>query len=191
MNNVMVDLETMGNGPSAAIVAIGAVEFDPDSGELGREFYREIGLENSAAKGGVIDASTVLWWMQQSDLARAAVYDGQGIDLMPVLFQFADWLRECGPDVKVWGNGSPFDNVILRSAYGAIHMPPPWKHWNDRCYRTLKNLRPSIKLERSGTHHNALDDAITQAKHAVAVLSDLYQGGSARTLLDGIKEVQQ
>jgi exodeoxyribonuclease VIII len=64
MNNVMVDLETMGNGPAAAIVAIGAVEFDPDTGQLGREFYREVDLEDSAFRGGVIDASTVLWWMR-------------------------------------------------------------------------------------------------------------------------------
>ena len=177
MDNVMVDLETMGNGPSAAIVAIGAVEFDPGSGKLGREFYQEVSLEDSAANGGVIDASTVLWWMRQSDEARAAVYSKDGINLLPALLQFAQWLRECGPRVKVWGNGSPFDNVILRSAYGAVHMPPPWEHWNDRCYRTLKNLRPGIKLERSGTHHNALDDAITQAKHAMVILSDLNPGG--------------
>ena len=38
MNNVMLDLETMGKGPSAAIVTIGAVFFDPMTGELGAEF---------------------------------------------------------------------------------------------------------------------------------------------------------
>ena len=179
MNNVMVDLETMGNGPRAAIVAIGAVEFDPDSGKIGREFYQEIYLEDSVANGGVIDASTVLWWMQQGDVARAAVYSKDGINLLPALLQFAQWLRECGPGVKVWGNGSPFDNVILRSAYSALHMDAPWEFWNDRCYRTLKNLRPDIGFARGGTHHNALDDAITQARHAIAILSDLYQGGIA------------
>lgn len=179
MNDVMHDLETMGVGPGAAIVAIGAVEFDPGTGKLGREFYQEIRLEDSVACGGVIDASTVLWWMQQSDDARAAVYNKGGVNLLLALIQFAQWLRECGPEVKLWGNGAAFDNVILRSAYGLVHMDPPWDHWNDRCYRTLKNLRPDIELVRGGTHHNALDDAITQARHAVAILSDLYQGGIA------------
>lgn len=176
MDNVMVDLETMGNGPSAAIVTIGAVEFDPGSGELGRKFYQEVSLEDSAANGGVIDASTVLWWMQQSDEARAELNSKVSIGLLQALLQFSRWLLACGPGVKVWGNGSPFDNVILRSAYGAFRMDAPWGHWNDRCYRTLKNLRPDIKLERIGTYHNALDDAITQAKHAVVILSDLNPG---------------
>lgn len=35
MKHVMLDLETMGNGPRAAIVSIGAVFFDPLTGELG------------------------------------------------------------------------------------------------------------------------------------------------------------
>lgn len=179
MNDVMHDLETMGVGPGAAIVAIGAVEFDPDTGKLGREFYQEIRLEDSVAAGGVIDASTVLWWMQQSDDARAAVYNKGGVSLLAALIQFAQWLRACGPDVKLWGNGAAFDNVILRNAYGLMRMAPPWDHRNDRCYRTLKNLRPGIELVRGGTHHNALDDAISQARRAVAILSDLYQGGIA------------
>lgn len=35
MNDVMHDLETMGVGPGAAIVAIGAVEFDPGTARRG------------------------------------------------------------------------------------------------------------------------------------------------------------
>jgi DNA polymerase III epsilon subunit-like protein len=36
--DVMLDLETMGNGPDAAIVAIGAIEFDPAAERLGAPF---------------------------------------------------------------------------------------------------------------------------------------------------------
>ena len=60
MKDIMLDLEVMGNGSSAAICAIGAVEFDLESGELGREFYTIVNLESSVKAGGVIDASTVL-----------------------------------------------------------------------------------------------------------------------------------
>ena len=51
MNNVMLDLETMGKGLSAAIVTIGAVFFDPMTGELGAEFEAHIDLRDSARFG--------------------------------------------------------------------------------------------------------------------------------------------
>ena len=44
MNHLMIDLETMGNKPTAPIVAIGAVFFDPKNGELGAEFYVAVNL---------------------------------------------------------------------------------------------------------------------------------------------------
>ncbi|MFA5379904.1 MAG: 3'-5' exoribonuclease, partial [Dehalococcoidia bacterium] len=44
---VSLDLETMGNGPDAAIIAIGAVEFSLETGLLGQEFYEVVDLESS------------------------------------------------------------------------------------------------------------------------------------------------
>lgn len=46
----------------------------------------------------------------------------------------------------------------------------PWSHRDDRCYRTLKNLRPDVAFEPYDTHHNALDDAFAQATHAERIL---------------------
>jgi DNA polymerase III epsilon subunit-like protein len=50
MIDVMLDLETMGNGPRAAIVAIGAVEFDPDTGTVGERFYRAVDLATARSR---------------------------------------------------------------------------------------------------------------------------------------------
>lgn len=47
MNNLMIDLETMGKKPNAPIVSIGAVFFNPQSGELGPEFYAVVSLESA------------------------------------------------------------------------------------------------------------------------------------------------
>lgn len=98
MRDVMLDLETMGNGPRAAIVAIGAVEFDLDTGAVGERFYTPVDLATSVSLGGEMDASTVLWWMQQSDEARAAFSMG-GAHLEKELMDFSVWLRARGaPD---------------------------------------------------------------------------------------------
>lgn len=164
MNNVMVDLETLGKGSNAAIVAIGAVEFDPVEG-LGREFYKVVNAESSVKAGMVIDADTVKWWMQQSDEARDIFhYDGCSLD--DVLRQFEVWFPF---DAELWGNGATFDNVVLGNAYALCGIARPWSYRGDRCYRTLKNLYP-LEMEWEGTHHNALDDAKNQARHAIAIL---------------------
>lgn len=177
MNNVMVDLETLGNGSNSAIIALGAVEFDPVTGELGREFYENIDAQSCVDFGLQMDVSTVMWWMQQSDEARAVFKKG-GARLPAVLSQFGDWLPH---GAVVWGNGASFDNAILSNAYRKVHGEQPWKFWNDRCYRTLKTLRPDVQFVRGGTHHNALDDAKTQAVHAVAILQAMEKSNGANT----------
>lgn len=168
MQNIMLDLETMGNSPNAAIIAIGAVEFD-DSG-IGEKFYSVISLESSVASGGIMDASTVIWWMGQSDQARGEFY-AKGDSIAVALQSFSGWMEKRGniDDLKIWGNGAAFDNVILSSAYRRNQTKQPWMFWNDRCYRTIKALNPSVEFKRVGTHHNALSDAESQALHLLDI----------------------
>lgn len=169
MDQVMVDLETLGNGSNAVIIAIGAVEFEATSGKLGREFYCVVDGQSCVDAGMKVDVSTVMWWMKQDTAARAA-FNNAGEPLPYALQSFAAWLPT---GACVWGNGATFDNVILSNAYRAIGLPQPWPFWGDRCYRTLKNLFPEVPLARTGTHHNALDDAKSQALHAIALLQKL------------------
>ncbi|EJJ8002063.1 3'-5' exoribonuclease, partial [Escherichia coli] len=61
--HLMIDLETMGKNPDAPIISIGAIFFDPQTGEMGPEFSKTIDLETA---GGVIDRDTIKWWLKQS-----------------------------------------------------------------------------------------------------------------------------
>ena len=164
MNKVMLDLEAMGNGSNAAIIAIGAVRFDKD---ITDKFYHVIDLQSSVDAGMEIDASTVLWWMKQSDEARSH-FSADGVSLQEALLAFSSWV---GDDAEVWGNGASFDNTILSNAYRLTKIEQPWKFWNDRCYRTLKSMNKHINLERLGTYHCAVDDAESQARHLIKILS--------------------
>lgn len=164
MEDVMLDLETLGNGPNSVIIAIGAVKFDVFG--LGEEFYEVVDAQSCIDAGLQLDVSTVMWWMRQSDAARAE-FQRTGGPLTEVLQRFTDFLGEDMDNIRVWGNGASFDNVILGNAYRKAKLEQPWKFYNDRCYRTVKNLFPLIELERTGTAHNALDDAKTQAKHLI------------------------
>lgn len=164
--HIMVDLETMGLQPNAAIVSIGAVHFDKAS--TYSEFYTPVSLKSCMDAGLTQDQSTVDWWMKQSVVARMAWQREDAPSLMEALTQFTVWLRSIGSDREIcpWGNGSDFDNVLMVSAHRALDVDPPWKFWNHHCHRTMKNMFPVADILRQGTHHNALDDA----KHQVAVL---------------------
>lgn len=166
-NDVVLDLETMDTSPDAAIVAIGAVELTV-AGGTGRTFYATVDLDSSVRSGGTMSAATMLWWLQQSDAARAATFDNSSAYLEDVLHRFAAWIGR--REVRVWGDGAAFDNVILRRAYERFGIDPPWGRRDDRCYRTLKELYSDVPFNRVGVHHNAVDDALSQALHLGAIL---------------------
>ena len=174
---VMIDLETLGRAAGCKILSIGAVVFDEDTG-LHEEFYVRVLREGQ--HGLVEDPDTVKWWSEQSEEARTAAFDAPGGVVLDIaLMHFTTWVRSLGADIELWGNGANFDNPILSTAYTACDLPQPWKFWNDRCYRTLKCLFPSVALDRQGTYHHALDDAKSQAEHAVRILAHVDSLGTS------------
>lgn len=161
--NVMIDLETLGTTPGSVILSLGATTFG--TGSHCSTFYRQINKDAYPMDRFHTDKDTVLWWKSQGETARSVAFSGTKHP-EEVLIAFSFWLNTLGKTPLIWGNGSDFDNVLLSETYRLLGLATPWKFYNNRCYRTLKNLYPEVKLKREGTHHNALDDAITQAKHA-------------------------
>ncbi len=70
--NIMLDLETMGNGPDAAIIAVGACKFDTIA--VLDTYYCVVDLTSSLNAGLKVDGDTILWWLKQSDDARKAIH---------------------------------------------------------------------------------------------------------------------
>ena len=184
--HVMVDLETMGKKHNAPIVAIGAVVFDPATGSIGESFYKVVCLESSVNWGAVIDPSTVIWWLRQSSEARSAIVNDDAIPLQDALLQFREFVSDnvAGGSKKaqVWGNGASFDNSILRSSYDCIAEDYPWEYWNDRDVRTMVELGQAISFDPKttipfeGSRHNALADAIHQARYVSAIWQRIIAG---------------
>lgn len=167
-DSVMLDLETMGNGSNSAIVSIGAVwfnQYDLDTYESitpDRKFYIRVNLNSCLDRGLEVTGSTIIWWLQQSEEARRELTESPGAVLEKALLKLQ---LKFDNRQMLWGNGATFDNVIIRNAFKACGLEFPLPFYQDMCYRTIKKLRPEIKLHRCGTHHNALDDAISQALH--------------------------
>ncbi|WP_309243256.1 exonuclease [Escherichia coli] len=179
-HHLMIDLETMGTNSNAPIVVIGAVFFDPQTGEIGPIFYVVISLVDAMDKGAVPDGSTIEWWLAQSSEARSATLVNQ-IPLDDALLQLREFIDENSGEffVRVWGNGASFDNVILRRSYERQGIPCPWRYCNDRDVRTIVELGKAIDFDArtaipfEGVRHNALDDARYQAKYVSAIWQKL------------------
>ncbi|CAI1068727.1 Uncharacterised protein [Serratia fonticola] len=180
--HLMVDAETMGKKSTAPILSIGAVFFNPNSGAIGKKFYAAISLESEMAIGAIVESETIIWWLKQSSEARAAITSDQAIPISEALFNLSDFVAancEQPKYLRVWGNGASFDNVILRGAYERCGMPPCWNWFNDRDVRTIVELGreigfdPKRDMPFDGEPHNALHDAIHQAKYVSAIYQRL------------------
>ncbi|OTE70836.1 exonuclease, partial [Escherichia coli] len=177
-DHLMIDLETMGKNPDAPIISIGAIFFDPQTGDMGPEFSKTIDLETA---GGVIDRDTIKWWLKQSREAQSAIMTDE-IPLDDALLQLREFIDENSGEffVQVWGNGANFDNTILRRSYERQGIPCPWRYYNDRDVRTIVELGKAIDFDArtaipfEGERHNALDDARYQAKYVSAIWQKLF-----------------
>ncbi|EJU0205317.1 3'-5' exoribonuclease, partial [Escherichia coli] len=175
--HLMIDLETMGKNPDAPIISIGAIFFDPQTGDMGPEFSKTIDLDTA---GGVIDRDVIKWWLKQSREAQSAIMTDE-IPLDDALLQLREFIDENSGEffVQVWGNGANFDNTILRRSYERQGIPCPWRYYNDRDVRTIVELGKAIDFDArtaipfEGERHNALDDARYQAKYVSAIWQKL------------------
>lgn len=170
MNHLMIDIETLDNKPTSAVVSIGAVRFDPKAGTISDfGFYKNVDAASSQAAGLTMSADTVMWWMQQSEEARKALVGGKPLD---VALAYLD--QEAGEIDCVWAHSPSFDLVILENAYRAVGKKAPWTHRQHRCTRTLYDLAGIDLIGfTAGTYHNALDDARNQAVAVIAAYRSL------------------
>lgn len=174
LGHLMLDLETMGDRAGCAIVSIGAVEFDLETGKTGRELYERVNLQSCLDVGLFVVGRTVYWWMQQDEAARKQICMPSE-SLSNVLEKFKSFTG-CLGDFQMWGNGARFDIAILEAAYfacGYEHLP--WNFRNERDVRTLVSFAPVFKenIQFKGTVHNPIDDCKHQVAYCTAIWNKL------------------
>lgn len=158
--HLMLDIETMGTDSYSSILSIGAVEFDITTGRTGKEFYQNISLQSCMYIGLVVNASTIMWWMKQSEEARKS-FDSDSVTITEALKKFSSF---CDMGYQVWGNSASFDCGILKNAYDKCKITIPWDFRKERCVRTLVSFNPEIKnnYPSVGIVHNSLSDCYFQ-----------------------------
>ncbi len=177
--NVALDIETLHTRPDGVILAIAAAARLPN-GELST-FYTPVSITSQKAR--MISTDTLNWWHGQGELWQKTLAECEDAPtLANALGDLSTWYASLGTDndrLFPWGNGASFDNAFLEHAFDEQGVACPWAYWTGRDLRTLKHLATDlggfIKPERVGTHHNALDDAITQLLTVEACLESFKE----------------
>ena len=180
--DVMIDMETLDVLPTATILTIGAVKFDPFGDDVKdprmEKFYVKVDIDSCDKLGCTVTQSTLDWWANQSKEAQDEAFSPNGridiVDAMNQLYKF------CWGAKRVWSHGAGFDIIICENLFRKIGKAIPWQFWEVRDTRTLFDIginpnRPPV------LKHHALEDAWNQA----VGVQNVYKTLRSSTMLDG------
>ena len=187
----MCDLETLDTIPSAAIISIGIVKFDPfivqNSFKKNPYHYQVVDKASCIQAGMTVDDETIRWWQRQSGYAQRILEPKYAsppienvIDIMTALRAMSHFITTNAEhkDIYIWSNASTFDITILSDAYRRHGLQPPWKYTGESCYRTINTITKllGIKVDKNfqGTKHHSGHDAINQCLFMQRMLQALF-----------------
>ncbi len=185
MKDVMIDLETLGNGENKCVIQIGACYFDRTTGEIGKTFKRNIDAKSATDAGFQLDASTVYWWLAQSEAARSSILAEPRIPIRDAFNQLDDFLENAK---YIWSHAT-FDFVTVMETYKKLNIVATFPYRAARDIRTLVDIMGTTvgDTPRTGVHHDGLEDAIHQVKYCMKAFEKLEQLKLANQLISSIK----
>ncbi len=166
MNEIMIDCETLGTGECPVILTMGAMIFNHH--DIVAAKYWRIDLKTCQELGFQVDERTVLWWQDQSKEAVMEVTGGE-THIKKALEELIQFYKK--HDCRtVWSNGAIADIRWLNNGFIKVGLASPWKFWQERCFRTIRECFPKIKdFKKHGVAHHALDDARNQVRYLIAL----------------------
>jgi hypothetical protein len=163
----MIDLETLDVTPSATVLSLGAVKFNPfNDSEPHSELYFKISIDDQDRLGRSVSNSTIEWWSRQDPAIMEEAFDQSNPnEVMTVDQALTSLNRWCVGVDEIWAQGYGFDITMLEDMYRSIGKPIPWQFWQISDARTITKRMPRDPRKDMQTNlHNALADAYYQAK---------------------------
>lgn len=167
----MLDFETLDVGECPVILSIGAVVFNEH--EIVDCISEKIDQQSCLDLGCTISQDTIEWWEKQSNTAKLATFGGK-TNIGYAMGMLVDLYKSHGCQ-EIWSAGSLADIRWSNNILEKLQMEKPWKFYQEMCFRTFRVFMPQIEFKKTGTAHNALDDAINQAKYWIEATRKLKQ----------------
>ena len=173
----MIDIETMSSTHNAAVLAIGLVQFDPETMNIGRMLEVRCTLSSMRDLGRDIDPNTVEWWLSQSEEAQKMLLaEPRFSDPVAMMARVHEFLKSCGGQLCLWAKDPTFDLAILHHL--ADQLKVRWAGHFSREYSvrtmlllaTMNNWKEPFERQ-PGVKHGALSDAIHQARQVMDVMA--------------------
>jgi len=162
MNNIIIDIETLGRRNNAAITQIGIVVANSNYNVERKELI-QIAPEAWNTCNRTFTGETLLWWMNQENTPLSNYHSyyctnyNQALDILDTIFRV-----HSNEDTLVWTKGA-MDLFCLKDLYEFFNKETPWKFWQPRDIRTIKESVKDWKTFKTN-NHNALDDALNELK---------------------------
>ena len=178
MNDIMLDLETLGVDSNAPIIQIGLVEFDRETGELGEEKELTIDIDDCLIGNFKPTGSTIRWWCNiPKEIIDAVLNVENKYKLLHALFEISPLLN----GHILWCHAS-FDAPILVNAFNNFNLEFPIPFYKIRDLRTIVDITMincnNYKLDEDKAH-TALSDCKYQIRYLVAGLQKLKGNSNA------------
>ena len=171
--HILLDIEALGTRPGSAIIELGAVEFFPDAGTLGRSFEAMIEPQTPFTA----DLETLAWHGRKGTWPRPFAENTHAIG--SALVEFADWIVLLDDEPEAfWAWGATYDFPLLTAAYDFTGIPQPWDYWQQRCARTVWQVAFGDR-RHDPRPHRAVEDAKAAAVDLMAAISKLTGKGEA------------
>lgn len=166
-----IDLETLGINSKAPIVQVGMSFFTRKGIFLNTQLT--VNFED-AIKYGEADGSTIAWWLKQPKVAQDTLFQDprSAVEVCEIIQKL---VAAQEPDF-FWAHAT-FDFPILKSLFKKLDIEFNLDHRKMMDLRTLELASGDYQwTEREGIHHNALDDAVHQAKNIINMLNKINVG---------------
>lgn len=177
MKDLFLDIEALGKVRGSTIIQIGAVVFDPATGETTEDF--QIYIQPEPKDPWTADLDTLEFHHQLGTFPHppgirdnAALPPGEAIN---AFFDFLADVATAGHEIDdVWSWGSTYDFPLLDpywERYGTAGEAP-WMYWQPSCARTVWKLAfPGVKHGKRP--HHALDDCKAGVADLCAAIAKL------------------
>lgn len=168
--DLMIDIETFNNESNAAIIQIGGIFFNRETGELGERFQYNVNLQSSINLGGTVGGETVKWWLQQNRDVLNDIFNNT-ISVRDALENFSMKYTER----TIFWSHATFDFPILQKYLKKLGLPL-MNFRNARDIRTLTDLS-GLDINDfpydEDKAHDAMYDCERQIDYCVAMMKSL------------------
>ncbi len=175
MRHAMIDIETLGTSPRAAVFQIGIMAFNPlDRTVPTLTKMWDVDVLSSIFAGGEVDPQTCRWWQKQAAAPEACGPGRKQFHIARAIKELGEFYTEQGC-TGVWANSPSFDCVILGEAAKSVRQELPWRYrdqWDVRTFRGIAKVF-DFKHDRAPAGHYVIQDCVDQVREVWELFADL------------------